>query len=79
MKIKVQGELTLLQLSQAVFEQLMEVEDRFQVRHARDITLYFTPTNGFSHEVVCRDAQGKEVPVIFCHGPYRSAADDYDI
>jgi len=79
MKIKFQGELSMTQLSQAVYEQLHQIEDQYRVRHAKEITLYLTPTNGFNNEIYCRDVYGKEVKVVFCHGPYRSAAEDYEI
>ena len=78
MKIKIQGELPLQVLAQAIFEQLAQVENRFLISHSKEITLYFTPTNGFGKEVYCQDETGKEVKVMFCHGPYRSAADEYD-
>ena len=79
MKIKFQGDLTLPALRQAIFEQLSELESQYSVRHSKKVTLYITPTNGFGDEIYCRDGRGKEVQVIFCHGPYRSAAEDYEI
>ena len=79
MKIKFQGELTIPALRQAIFEQLLMIEDQYFVRHSKQVTLYITPTNGFGDEVHCRDIHGKKVQVIFCNGPYRSAAEEYDI
>ena len=79
MKIKFQGELSIPELRQALFEQLQSIEDAHLVRHSKEVTLYLTPTNGFGHEIYCKDQFGKEVKVIFCQGPYRSAADDYNI
>jgi len=79
MKIKVKGELTLAQLRQCLFEQLYEIEERFAVRHARSITLYMTPTNGFGDEVCCRDGRGEEVSTIRSEGPYTTAAESYDV
>lgn len=79
MKIKINGELTLHQLKQSIFEQLALIEDRFLVRHAQDITIYLTPTNGFGSERYCIDERGQEVRVILCKGPYRPIADDYEL
>ena len=79
MKIKIKGELSLAQARQCIFEQLLEIEDRFALRHARSITLYMTPTNGFGDEVSCRDGRGEEISTIRSEGPYPSAAESYDI
>lgn len=79
MKIKFQGELSIPDLRQAIYEQLQDIEDRFLVRHSKDISLYLTPTNGFGNEIYCKDQHGQEVKVVFCHGPYRSVAEEYDI
>ena len=79
MKIKIKGEWTLAQIQQAMFEQLCEMENRFNVRYSKDMTIYLTPTNGFGDEVTCRDAAGREVGVLYSGGPYQSAADDYQI
>ncbi|GAB5451124.1 MAG: hypothetical protein Hals2KO_14520 [Halioglobus sp.] len=79
MKIKFQGELSIPALRQAIFEQLLELEDQYSVRHSKKVALYITPTNGFGDEIYCRDVNGKEVQVIFCNGPYRCAADDYEL
>lgn len=79
MKIKVTGEMTVPQVRQALYEQLREMEERFAIRHLRDITLYVTPTNGFGDEVLCRDEVGREITTLHCRGPYRSIIEDYDI
>jgi len=79
MKIKFQGELSIPALRQAIFEQLLMLEDEHSVRHSKQVTLYITPTNGFGDEIYCRDIHGKEVQVIFCNGPYHCAAEDYEI
>ncbi len=79
MKIKVTGEMTVPQVRQALYEQLREMEERFAIRHLRDITLYVTPTNGFGDEVLCRDEVGREISTLHCRGPYRSITEDYDI
>lgn len=79
MKIKIKGEWTIQQLRQAVFEQLIAMENQFHVRYSKDIVLYFTPTNGFGDEVSCRDKAGREVTVLYSHGPYQAVADHYHI
>ncbi len=79
MKIKFHGELHVHQLRQALFEELHQLEEEFLVRHSKDITLYLTPTNGLGTPVLCKDQHGKKVEVIFNTGPYKSAADDYEI
>lgn len=79
MKIKIQGEMTLSQLRQCIYEQLLSLEDKYAVRHARSVTIYMTPTNGFGDEVCCRDGRGDEVTTVRCDGPYSAAADHYEI
>ena len=79
MKIKIPKEMTLAQLRQCIYEQLSELEDRFAVRHARSITIYMTPTNGFGDEVICRDGRGDTVSTIHSDGPYCSAAEEFDL
>lgn len=78
MKIKFQGEPSLPELKQAIFEQLQYIEDEFLVHHAKYITLYLTPTNGIGKEIYCQDGTGRKVDKLFCGEPYHSAADDYD-
>jgi hypothetical protein len=79
MQIKFKGEITIAELRQELFEKLHEIEDEFAIRHARSITLYFTPTNGFGEEVVPRNTLGSKVDKVYSEGPYRSAADDFKI
>ena len=79
MQIKLKGEITIAELRQVLFETLHEVEDEYAVRHARSITLYFTPTNGFGDEVVPRNTLGGKVDKVYSEGPYRSAADDFKL
>lgn len=71
--------MTIAELRQVLFETLHEVEDEYAVRHARSITLYFTPTNGFGDEVVPRNTLGGKVDKVYSEGPYRSAADDFKL
>ena len=79
MKIVFRGEYSVPELRQAIFEQLNIMQNRFTVRHARSITVYLTPTNGFGDAVACYDRNGSEVPVMTAEPPYRSAADYYDL
>ena len=79
MKIKIKGEMTLVQMRQALFEKLVELEDRFAVRHSLDATLYLRPTNGFGDDVKPRYPNGREVTTIYGTGPYRSVAEFYKI
>jgi hypothetical protein len=79
MKIRIKGEMTLYELRQCIFEQLLEVEDQFAVRHSRDATVYINPTNGFGDQVSCRDARGEEVSTLVSDGPYKAAADHYGL
>ncbi|MCP5347367.1 MAG: hypothetical protein R3F41_17615 [Gammaproteobacteria bacterium] len=64
---------------QALFEKLNEIEIDLAVHHSRGATLYIHPTNGFGDEVVPRNRAGKEIDKVFCNGPYRSAADEFQI
>ncbi|MCB2062379.1 MAG: hypothetical protein KDE25_02790 [Novosphingobium sp.] len=79
MRIKIKGEMTLTQLRQCIYEQFLEIEDRFCVRHARGVSIYLTPTDGHGEEVRCRDGRGDPVDTMFSDGPYPCAADSYDI
>ena len=76
MKIKITGEMTLAELRQCIYEQLIDIEDRYAVRHARSATLYMTTTNGFGDEVRCRDSRGEDISTIRS-GPYPCAAKSY--
>jgi len=70
--------MTLSQVRQALFEKLLEVEERFAVRHTVGITLYIRPSNGFGDDVTPVYGNGKEVTVLYGEKPYASAADQYD-
>ena len=79
MKIRIKGEMTLVDLRQCLFEQLHTMEDRFAVRHTDDVTLYLNLTNGFGAPLVCRDDLGREVKSLNSAGPYRPAAIRFDL
>ena len=79
MQIKVRGELTIAEVRQALFELLHEIEDDYAVRYSRGATLYINPTNGFGDDIIPRCRDGHEVDKLHSHGPYRSAAEDYEL
>ena len=71
--------MSIPELRQAIYEQLRTLEEQFTVRFSKDVTIYMTPTNGFGEEVSCRDITGREVPVLYSNGPYKSVAESYEI
>lgn len=79
MQIKLKGEMTLADIRQALFETLGEIEEDYAVRYSRGATLYINPTNGFGDEIVPRNKLGQPVDKLYSKGPYRSAADDYEV
>lgn len=79
MKIVVKGEMTLAALRQALFEQLIEIEESYAVRHSRNATLYINPTNGSGDDVIATGPTGRKIEKIECRGPYDSAASDYKL
>ena len=79
MKIRLKGEKTLADIRQEIYEQLYAVEEDYGVRFSFGATLYINPTNGFGDKVVPRDEKGEEVKSVKSPGPYRSAADEYNI
>jgi hypothetical protein len=79
MQIQIKGEMTLIELRQAIYEKLFDVEEDYAVRFSRGATLYINPTNGFGDEVVPHNKAGREVNKLYSNGPYRSAADDYKL
>lgn len=79
MKIKIKGEMSIPELRQAIYEQLRTLEEQYTVRFSKDVTIYMTPTNGFGEEILCTDMMGREIPVLYSNGPYKSAADSYEI
>ena len=79
MEIKIKGEMTIPEIRQVIIEKLFEIEDEYAVRYSRGATLYINPTNGFGDEVVPRNKHGRSVNKIYSDGPYRSAADEYNL
>lgn len=79
MQITLTGEMTIAQLRQAFYEKIKELEDGYNVRHLRNVTLYVNPINEFGEAVVPRNKLGQPVNKLHSNGPYRCAADEYKI
>jgi hypothetical protein len=77
--ISVRGNLTMAEVRQAIFEALNEIEDEFAVRHTRNATLFINPTDETGGKLVIRNSLGGVVSKVTKKGPYRSAADEYNI
>ena len=77
MIIKVKGEHSIPEMLQALVEKIREAEE-LGVRYSRGATLYLNPTNGFGDDVEPRK-HGRKVDKLYSSGPYRSAADSFDI
>lgn len=77
--IRIHGDMTFAQVRQALFEVLGQLEDEFAVRHTRSATLYIHPTNEVGERLVVRNSLGAAVTRVTRKGPYRSAADEYNI
>jgi hypothetical protein len=76
MQIRVTGEMTLLEVRQAIYEALGEIEDEFAIRHSRGAVLFINPTDGHGAHVIPRNELGLEVARVTKKGPYRSAAEE---
>lgn len=79
MQITIRGDMSMAQLRQAFFEKLLELESEFGVKYSKGATLYVNPTDEFGEEVVPRNQCGRVVTKMLSNGPYRSAADDFQI
>lgn len=79
MKIRIKGEMSLAEIKQALWEKLAEAEDELAVRYSRGATLFINPTNGFGDQVTPRRKDGEAVSGLTSRGPYRSAADDFNL
>lgn len=77
MKIRVKGEMTLAEIRQALWERLQEAEEDYAVRYSRGAVLFINPTNGFGDDVTPLREDGSAITDLNCHGPYKSAADEY--
>ena len=78
MKISIRGEHSLRNLIQCIYEQLLEIEQTYNIDFARRVTIYMTTTDGRGNVVFCRDARGNEVMTMKTDGPYSVAADQLD-
>ena len=79
MKIKIKGEMGFAAALQCIFENFFELEELYNVRYVRGLTIYMTLTNGVGDEVHCRDGRGETITTVRSEGPYRSVAEDYEI
>ena len=79
MQITIQGELTIPQLRQALFEQLHDLENSFALGFSLGATLYVNPSDGRGGPVELRTRDGRKVQKLTIKGPYVSAAEDYRI
>ena len=79
MKIKIKGEMPFAAALQCIFENFFELQELYNVRYVRGLTIYMQLTDGNGDEVYCRDGRGETITTIRSEGPYPSAADSYDI
>lgn len=79
MQITIKGQMTLAELRQAFYEKLHELENEFAVTHSLGATLYVNPTNDEGEAVQPRGRDGRSVTRITSNGPYRSAAQEFNI
>ncbi len=79
MKIKIPGEMTVLEMRQCIIEQLFVLTDDLNIKHVRGINLYATPTDGKGNEVKCIDGSGKEISIMESEGIYQSSTDIYKL
>jgi hypothetical protein len=77
--ISVRGDLTMAQVRQAIFEALGEIEDGYNLRHSRNVTVFVNPTDEFGEKVILRDERGKVLSRVTKKGPYRTAAEEYNL
>lgn len=66
-------------MMQALFEKLNEIEDEFAIQHAKGIRLYFDPVDELGEEVILKNKSGRRVDKILSKGPYKSAAEEFQI
>lgn len=79
MQIRIKGEHTIAAIRQALFELLAQAESEYGIRYSIDATLYIRPSNGFGDEITPSFSNGSPVKTLYSSGPYRSAADHYEL
>ena len=79
MQLRIQGEHSIAAIRQALYELLAQAESDYGVRYSIDATLYIRPSNGFGDEVIPSSSTGRPIQKLYSRGPYRSAADHYDL
>ena len=79
MQINIKGEMKLADLRQAIYEKLGELEQTFAIAYSQGATLYINPTNGEGDTVQARTRDGRPVNRMTSNGPYKSAAQEFNI
>lgn len=79
MQLRIKGEHIIPAIRQALFELLAEAESEHGIRYSIDATLYIRPSNGFGDELTPSSSNGSPIKLLYSSGPYRSAADHYDL
>jgi hypothetical protein len=59
--IRINGDMTVAQMRQALFEALGELEDELAIRHTRNVSLFINPTNEVGEAVIVRNSLGAVV------------------
>jgi hypothetical protein len=79
MKITIKGEMTLADIARTLREVMYSLEEDHRLRYTRGATLYINPTNGFGDEIKVWTKDGHELVTLNSTGPYRSAAEDFNL
>ena len=75
MKIEINGEWTLAQIRQCLFEHLLKIEEQHGIESARSVSLYFTPTDARGRNTACLNAIGGKIDVISIRDPSKYPAE----
>ena len=61
--------MTIVDIRQALFEQLHQLETKYAVQFSRGATLYINHTNAFGNDVPPRMPGGHELKTLYNNGP----------
>ena len=78
MQIKFRGVYTLNEFFQALWEERQNIRD-LGITHIRGASLYYQPVDEFGDPVSPRRPTGEPIKTWNNKGPYKSAAQDYDL
>lgn len=78
MKITFRGVYTLSEFFQALYQERHKLED-LGITHVRGAALYYQPVDEYGDPVSPRHPNGQPIQGWNSKGPYRSAAQEYDI